>query len=126
VTRGELEHIVLEVESLRGKLSDAQSEHDDYRMNVMEHFSGTSDLLRDMTVQYRSVYQHLTKGASTLCPEGFVGLTEGLPKPQLASPPPDLEIETSEEIAESDSPDSEADSTASEADNTAAGSALSA
>jgi hypothetical protein len=30
------------------------------------------------------VYEHLTKGASTLCPEGFVGLTEGLPVPEIA------------------------------------------
>jgi uncharacterized membrane-anchored protein YhcB (DUF1043 family) len=57
----------------------------------MDHFSGTSDLLRDLTVQYRSVYEHLTKGASTLCPEGFVGLTEGLPVPQLAEPSADRE-----------------------------------
>jgi hypothetical protein len=42
-------------------------------------------------VQYRSVYEHLTKGASTLCPEGFVGLTEGLPVPEIAEPSADLE-----------------------------------
>jgi hypothetical protein len=107
VTCDELEHTVMEVEGLRRKLSDAQSEYDDYRMNVVEHFSGTSDLLRDLTVQYRSVYEHLTKGASTLCPEGFVGLTEGLPKPQLASLAPDLETEADEEVVKWNSPGDE-------------------
>ena len=108
VARGELEQARLEVESLRRKLSAAQDEYDAYRMNVLEHFSGTSDLLRDLTVQYRSVYQHLTKGAATLCPEGFVGLTEGLPKPALAGPPPELEIAADEEVPELNPPDEEA------------------
>ena len=107
MTRAELEHAVLEVEALRAKLSALQEEHDNYRMNVLEHFAGTSDLLRDLTVQYRSVYQHLTKGASTLCPEGFVGLTEGLPQPQLASSPPDLEIEPEDLSEESSAPSEE-------------------
>lgn len=98
--RGELEHTVLEVETLRGKLSSIEEEYDQYRLNVVDHFSGTSDLLRDLTVQYQSVYQHLTKGAATLCPEGFVGLTEGLAKPQLASPPPDLETAENEAVEE--------------------------
>ena len=110
VTRGELEQTRLEVESLRKKLSTAEDEHDAYRMNVLEHFSGTSDLLRDLTVQYRSVYQHLTKGAATLCPEGFVGITEGLPKPALAGPPPELEITVDEEIPESNPPGEKAHS----------------
>ena len=114
VTRDELEYAVLEAESLQGKLRDAQAEYDLYRMNVLEHFSGTSDLLRDLTVQYRSVYQHLTKGASTLCPEGFVGLTEGLPKPQLANPVPDLEPEAGEENAKWVSSDEKEESAASD------------
>jgi len=76
--------LAAEVEDLSDKLHAAREEHEAYRMSVMEHFSGTSDLLRDLTVQYRSVYEHLTKGASTLCPEGFVGLTEGLPVPEIA------------------------------------------
>ena len=82
-----------EAERLRNELDTARAEHDDYRLSVVDHFSGTSDLLRDLTVQYRSVYEHLTKGASTLCPEGFVGLTEGLPVPQLADPQPEPELE---------------------------------
>jgi|GEM_PF-2528246 len=80
-----------EAERLRNDLDAQRQEYDEYRLNVVDHFSGTSDLLRDLTVQYRSVYEHLTAGASKLCPEGFVGLTDGLPVPQLDGARPDLE-----------------------------------
>ena len=97
--------IASEAETLRGQVKAAHDEYDAYRMNVVDHFSGTSDLLRELTVQYGSVYEHLTKGASKLCPEGFVGLTEGLPVPQLAGPAPDLELETDGEHSESEKSD---------------------
>jgi len=82
----ELSRVAADAEDLLEQLGTARDEHEAYRLDVVEHFSGTSDLLRDLTVQYRSVYEHLTKGASTLCPEGFVALTEGLPVPQIAEP----------------------------------------
>ena len=91
-----------EAERLRNELDAGRQEYDEYRLNVVDHFSGTSDLLRDLTVQYRSVYEHLTRGASTLCPEGFVGLTEGLPAPQLAEPQPDLEVDPADERVSDD------------------------
>ncbi|HXV35815.1 MAG TPA: DUF1043 family protein [Myxococcota bacterium] len=84
--RGESARLATERAALAEQLRAARAEHEAYRLDVVEHFSGTSDLLRDLTVQYRSVYEHLTKGASRLCPEGFVGLTEGLPIPELAPP----------------------------------------
>ena len=82
----EISQLATELEGLVEQLRAAREEHEAYRMSVVDHFSGTSDLLRDLTVQYRSVYEHLTKGASTLCPEGFVGLTDGLPVPEIAQP----------------------------------------
>jgi uncharacterized membrane-anchored protein YhcB (DUF1043 family) len=81
----EISRAAAEVDDLLEQLGSARDEHEAYRLNVVDHFSGTSDLLRDLTVQYRSVYQHLTKGASNLCPEGFVGLTEGLPVPEISA-----------------------------------------
>ena len=91
----ELAGLAAEVENLLEQLRMAREEHEAYRLSVVDHFAGTSDLLRDLTVQYRSVYEHLTKGASTLCPEGFVGLTEGLPVPEIgeSSAPLDREEE---------------------------------
>ena len=79
----ELAGLAAEVEGLLEQLRASREKHEAYRLSVVDHFAGTSDLLRDLTVQYRSVYEHLTKGASTLCPEGFVGLTEGLPVPEI-------------------------------------------
>jgi uncharacterized membrane-anchored protein YhcB (DUF1043 family) len=94
---GEIARQVEELEALRDQLRAAREEHEAYRLSVVDHFSGTSDLLRDLTVQYRSVYEHLTKGASLLCPEGFVGLTEGLPVPEIAEPSRGSEAAGSEE-----------------------------
>lgn len=55
-----------------------ESELRGYRERVAEHFSETSQQLHDLTVQYRSVYEHLAKGASELCPESFEQLQGGL------------------------------------------------
>ena len=106
----ELSRFALEVEELRDQLHAAREEHAAYRLSVVEHFSGTSELLRDLTVQYRSVYEHLTKGASTLCPEGFVGLTEGLPIPALAESKPKTEPESEPETSRSAPPAKASDS----------------
>jgi uncharacterized membrane-anchored protein YhcB (DUF1043 family) len=113
----EISRLAAQMEDLLEQLRIAREEHEAYRLDVVDHFSGTSDLLRDLTVQYRSVYEHLTKGASTLCPEGFVGLTEGLPVPEIAEPadefpvpdieepPAELEIEDEVESFEATEPE---------------------
>ena len=110
----EISRIAAEMEDLIEQLAAAREEHAAYRLNVVDHFSGTSDLLRDLTVQYRSVYEHLTKGASTLCPEGFVGLTEGLPVPEIAEP--SRVVERDPETASFESSESDADDDAAERD----------
>ena len=56
----------------------ARAEYEAYRKQVADHFSETSERLHDLTLQYRSVYEHLAKGASELCPEGFSKLEGGL------------------------------------------------
>ena len=56
----------------------ARSEYDGYRKQVADHFSETSEHLHDLTLQYRAVYEHLAKGATELCPEGFSKLEGGL------------------------------------------------
>jgi len=55
-----------------------RTDYDAYRGRVTDHFSETSERLHDLTLQYRSVYEHLAKGASELCPEGFSKLEGGL------------------------------------------------
>ena len=71
------------VQAAKEEIKRAETELQEYRAEVVEHFTGTSGLLRDLTVQYRSVYDHLTKGATSLCPEGSVGLLEGLQSERL-------------------------------------------
>ena len=55
-----------------------RSESESYRKQVTDHFAETSERLHELTLQYRSVYEHLAKGASELCPEGFAKLEGGL------------------------------------------------
>jgi uncharacterized membrane-anchored protein YhcB (DUF1043 family) len=81
----ERERALAELAAAREMLRLKQEELDTYRGRVADHFAGTSELLRDLTHRYRSVYAHLTAGASELCPEGFVGLEEGLVPGALAS-----------------------------------------
>ncbi len=100
----EISRLAEEAENLLEQLRLAREEHEAYRLSVVDHFSGTSDLLRDLTVQYRSVYEHLTKGASTLCPEGFVGLTEGLPVPEITESSGESEREQEAESFEPTEP----------------------
>ncbi len=74
-----------DIETGRGKLARAEADieagrekHDRYRGKVSDHFAGTSERLRDLTLQYREVYNHLAEGAGELCPEGFEKLEGGL------------------------------------------------
>ena len=55
-----------------------RGESEAYKKQVADHFTETSEQLHELTLQYRSVYEHLAKGASELCPEGFAKLEGGL------------------------------------------------
>lgn len=80
---------------LEDQLTRVEEDHARYRAQVSDHFGETSRRLRDLTLQYKSVYEHLADGARTLCPEGAVAiapsLAEALPANAAtsASPPPD-------------------------------------
>ena len=56
------------VEAAKDEIKRTREQVDRYRGEVVEHFTGTSQLLRDLTHQYRAVYDHLATGASSLCP----------------------------------------------------------
>lgn len=64
-------------------LAAARADAERYRGRVVEHFYGTSEQLRALTVQYRAVYEHLAEGAQALCPETFQALRAGLEAPAL-------------------------------------------
>ena len=69
---------------LEQELEDARRELANYREQVAGHFTETSKHLRDLALQYRTVYEHLADGARTLCPEAAVPIEAGLPGALLA------------------------------------------
>ncbi len=66
------------VHELETELEASREEISRYREQVADHFTETSRLLRDLTLQYRGVYEHLADGARNLCPEGAVELAPSL------------------------------------------------
>lgn len=66
---------VLELEA---RLEKALESRADYEAEVAEHFAQTAELMHRLTEDYRSVYNHLAKGASSLC-DGAVDM----PTPSL-------------------------------------------
>jgi uncharacterized membrane-anchored protein YhcB (DUF1043 family) len=67
-------------------LSAARGEAERYREQVVDHFYGTSEQLRALAIQYRSLYDHLASGAQALCPESVAALRERLDAPALGAP----------------------------------------
>lgn len=64
--------------ALEEQLGRAEAEQARYRAQVSDHFVETSRRLRDLTLQYKSVYEHLADGARSLCPEGVVAIAPSL------------------------------------------------
>jgi uncharacterized membrane-anchored protein YhcB (DUF1043 family) len=75
---GALEELRKEQERAQAEIQAGREKLDRYRGKVADHFAGTSERLRDLTLQYRAVYNHLAEGAGELCPEGFEKLEGGL------------------------------------------------
>ena len=73
------------VDAAKDEINRTREQLDGYRGEVVEHFTGTSQLLRDLTHQYREVYDHLATGASSLCPQGSVDFLEGLQPERLSA-----------------------------------------
>lgn len=93
--RKDQEIALAELEAAKHEWMRVQSELDTYRHEVVDHFTGTSDMLRDLTLQYRNVYDHIANGAKLLCPEGSVRIEAGVEVPMLSS-----DSETSESVQE--------------------------
>jgi uncharacterized membrane-anchored protein YhcB (DUF1043 family) len=87
------ERLLAELTAEREALKRTREELEGYRARVASHFGGTSRLLRELTLQYRAVYDHLAEGARTLCPEGGMGLEEGLPPGALLPGAEALEVD---------------------------------
>lgn len=57
------------VKQLEEKLEDLQQEHREYRQMVHSHFTTSAQLFLNLTDSYRDVYNHLARGAQSLCPD---------------------------------------------------------
>jgi uncharacterized membrane-anchored protein YhcB (DUF1043 family) len=66
------------LEGAAEELKRSEQQLEDYRNQVVAHFSGTGEKLRELTLQYRAVWDHLAEGARALCPEGSLRLPGGL------------------------------------------------
>ena len=83
--RKDQEIALAELEAAKHEWMRVQTELDTYRHEVVDHFTGTSEMLRDLTLQYRNVYDHISDGAKLLCPEGSVRIEGGIEVPMLLS-----------------------------------------
>ena len=94
----EREARILQLEGARAelaaRLATAEQEREEagerlasYQQEVVGHFSQTSDLLKEMTLQYRNIYQHLAQGAEALLPDGALGIATHAPIESLVPSP---------------------------------------
>jgi uncharacterized membrane-anchored protein YhcB (DUF1043 family) len=87
-----------ESEARKEEIRRRREELEEYRGQVVDHFAGASDLLRELTLHYRAVYGHLAEGAQNLCPEGSLALdvdlcASALPPTTESVPPAEQEGE---------------------------------
>ena len=111
VLRRQSERAWEENQTLKDDLDQAREAEAGYKKKVVEHFYGTSDQLRELTLQYRAVFDHLAVGARELCPDEFTALSGGLEPPALSgdltqAAEAELSIEV-DEASESAEPDAE-------------------
>jgi uncharacterized membrane-anchored protein YhcB (DUF1043 family) len=76
--RDEIARAEAEIRQGKDELARTREGFESYRGKVADHFVGTSERLRELTFQYRAIYNHLAEGAVELCPEGFEKLEGGL------------------------------------------------
>jgi uncharacterized membrane-anchored protein YhcB (DUF1043 family) len=62
------------IRRLQQELRAAREEHETYRRSVTEHFGRASEIFRDLTGTYASLYAHLAEGARALCSERIPSL----------------------------------------------------
>lgn len=83
IARAGSRRVAARARHLEEQLRTSEAEHARYRGQVSEHFGETSRRLRDLTLQYKSVYEHLADGARTLCPEGSIEIAASLAEAAL-------------------------------------------
>ena len=72
--RKECEHASAELGAAKTQLAHERFEREQYRTRVSDHFAGASERFRDLGLQYRSLFDHLSEGARELCGDSFAAL----------------------------------------------------
>lgn len=72
--RKDCERSAAELAAAKAQIAELRSEQEQYRTRVSDHFAGASERFRDLSVQYRSLFDHLSEGARALCGDGFAAL----------------------------------------------------
>jgi uncharacterized membrane-anchored protein YhcB (DUF1043 family) len=49
--------------SLKRELNELKKEHQEYQINVTEHFSRTTELISELSESYKQIQDHLNRGA---------------------------------------------------------------
>jgi len=89
--RKECEHASAELGAAKTQLTHERFEREQYRTRVSDHFAGASERFRDLGLQYRSLFDHLSEGARELCGDSFAALEGDLVAgalPARAAAPP--------------------------------------
>lgn len=76
---------------LEEALEAAKESQEQYEQRVNAHFADTADKLNTLTANYRDVYEHVAKGAQTLCTQEGESAFNALPE---AAPADDAALET--------------------------------
>ncbi len=76
--RKESEHAAAELAAAKAQISQVRFEQEQYRTRVSDHFAGASEKFRDLSLQTRSLFDHLSEGARALCGDSFAALESDL------------------------------------------------
>ncbi len=90
------------IRELEDQIDRVQEEYTAYRSGVAKHFDQTSDLFRELTHQYTSLYAHLAEGARDLCGDLLPAGGRGFGAPILT---PSAEATGDEPLETSSEPD---------------------
>ncbi len=113
-----LRHRLLGGQGLQSKLAELETEAENYREQVDQHFERTADLFQEVTEKYRNLHDHLAQGATGLArgakrlppielPDQM--LPETLDDAEAITVPPrtpgaEVDINLDERLAQSDTP----------------------
>lgn len=86
-SREELRQQQEELQRSQQEFLRSQEEARQYRTHVTQHFTQTADLLQTLTLNYRTVYEHLAAGAEALCDGQVKTLTPETLRERLLAPP---------------------------------------